>query len=589
MVRRDFCMLMMILLIMGSFLVSSGLGQTAGNVPQTIPAQSESPDTSQVAGSLMSSQSQPEAESSSTTVAASTAPLGFNRETLWRLVDAAGEIGILIIAVLALGIFLIALKLFQLLEDVKNSRWVLQQIEETKLEEMDKLISRLKQAHETYETASSKRFVNAMLSKVGSLHKKIAKLFRRSVTEVDQEKAARTSVFKLFSKLFEVFKSSQATEGFSDEVSSYREALKTQFNPFQTWMAFFSDTAGALGLLGTVWGMFLVFFRGSMEQREILSGMGIALATTILGLVVSIILNLCTSGVSHVFDNHLNTITKMADHLQLRLMKLGEQPVVHRRWVPEVERIVVEAPVEVEEKPGEPVKEVVPGEKFRPQKKMRRPYDIKVKSGQNQTGVVTKELKEPLVVLVEDEDGVGLEGVTVQFMVEGDGGKLANGMAIEMVETKEGSGGVAKTRWILGESAGLKFVTATVVGLRGKEARFMATALPAEPVHFSDSGNYQVGRLGEELAEPFVVRVTDGFGNPVSGVTVTFEIEDGDGRFRGTDGRFPEGKGAKCPVKTNEEGLAKVHFVLGKTPGATRVAAMSDTMRDKIVFQVFGK
>jgi biopolymer transport protein ExbB/TolQ len=40
--------------------------------------------------------------------------------------------------------------------------------------------------------------------------------------------------------------------------------------------------------MGTVWGMFTVFFQGSAEQEVILRGMGIALITTLLGLVVTI-------------------------------------------------------------------------------------------------------------------------------------------------------------------------------------------------------------------------------------------------------------------------------------------------------------
>ena len=40
-------------------------------------------------------------------------------------------------------------------------------------------------------------------------------------------------------------------------------------------------------------------------------------------------------------------------------------------------------------------------------------------------------------------------------------------------------------------------------------------------------GNNQNGTIGEPLIEPLVVRVTDGFGDPVAGVTVVWSAETG--------------------------------------------------------------
>ncbi len=60
-------------------------------------------------------------------------------------------------------------------------------------------------------------------------------------------------------------------------------------------MWFISDSEGALGLLGTVWGMYTTFMGGIMQPQYIIGGMGVALVTTLYGLIASLIINLFTT------------------------------------------------------------------------------------------------------------------------------------------------------------------------------------------------------------------------------------------------------------------------------------------------------
>jgi hypothetical protein len=72
------------------------------------------------------------------------------------------------------------------------------------------------------------------------------------------------------------------------------------------------------------------------------------------------------------------------------------------------------------------------------------------------------------------------------------------------------------------------------------------------------------------LASPFVVKVTDTNGNPVSGVPVTFNVTSGGGRLAGGV--------TQLVVNSNAQGLASVSFTVGPNPGVNTVTASSGTL-----------
>ena len=80
------------------------------------------------------------------------------------------------------------------------------------------------------------------------------------------------------------------------------------------------------------------------------------------------------------------------------------------------------------------------------------------------------------------------------------------------------------------------------------------------------SGNGQSGTAGQPLSSPFVVKVTDGSGNPVAGTTVTFTVTGGGGTI------YP---GA---ASTNSQGLASATLTLGPAAGTNTVVAASGTL-----------
>jgi hypothetical protein len=79
-----------------------------------------------------------------------------------------------------------------------------------------------------------------------------------------------------------------------------------------------------------------------------------------------------------------------------------------------------------------------------------------------------------------------------------------------------------------------------------------------------DSGNSQYGYVGEDIQNPLSVMVTDRFGNPVSGISINFEIVSGDANIEG---------GKTKTVVSNVSGRASVTVTLGYTTGTVTVEA----------------
>jgi len=124
----------------------------------------------------------------------------------------------------------------------------------------------------------------------------------------------------LATRLLVFYKSAAATIDMHQEITSFVEQKTEKFEAFKNRLTFLSDSAGALGLLGTVWGVFLTFFGGSLDSEKILNGMGIALITTLLGLIVSLIINFFGTEINSVFQKRMELVLKKGDELRLRLL-----------------------------------------------------------------------------------------------------------------------------------------------------------------------------------------------------------------------------------------------------------------------------
>lgn len=155
---------------------------------------------------------------------------------------------------------------------------------------------------------------------------------------------------------------------------------------------------------------------------------------------------------------------------------------------------------------------------------------IAMVNGNGQSAQVGEQVPNPLVVVVTDDAGDPVEGVSVSWSAQG-GGSVSSGT----VET--GSNGQASVVRTLGPTPGQQTTVASVSGLTGSPVTFTSTATEGPPGGgIVITVNPPTQALTKEVFDPSAqpaVRVTDA-GDPAVGVQVTASIATGSGVLEGT-------------------------------------------------------
>lgn len=179
-----------------------------------------------------------------------------------------------------------------------------------------------------------------------------------------------------------------------------------------------------------------------------------------------------------------------------------------------------------------------------------------VQNGNNQNGPSNAPLPVPVAVRVTDAGGVAVPGAAVSFQVRQGGGTVSAASSVSDAT------GVATSTWTLGASLGAQQLVA-LLGAGTDSAVFTAVATVGSPAQILlISGNGQVGRSDQALANPLVVEVTDAAGKPLPGASVVFAQG-----LANTDG-FTSAN----PATTGADGTASVTWTLGKNAGNSTVA-----------------
>jgi len=179
-------------------------------------------------------------------------------------------------------------------------------------------------------------------------------------------------------------------------------------------------------------------------------------------------------------------------------------------------------------------------------------------SGDGQSGPAGAELAEPLSVTVT-EDGAPAADVPVAWNVLTGGGSMA------AASSNTSAQGIATMRWTLGAAVGNQTARAVVNGAAGSPVAFSATAVAGEAANLAVAdGSGQSAEAGAALADPLQARVTDGSGNGVAGITVTWTVTAGGGSVN------------PASSATNGSGIATTVWTLGDTEGAQEVEASVD-------------
>jgi len=134
-----------------------------------------------------------------------------------------------------------------------------------------------------------------------------------------------TRASRLMYQMITTFDKTNRAEPIGDDINQFLVAERDSFETFNRVNGFLSETAGALGLLGTVWGIFQTFHAGKLDGPTILQGMSISLVTTLVGLIISLVLNMGGTYVFSIFNGQLNLLANRAEELRQALLYLEKK------------------------------------------------------------------------------------------------------------------------------------------------------------------------------------------------------------------------------------------------------------------------
>jgi adhesin/invasin len=196
------------------------------------------------------------------------------------------------------------------------------------------------------------------------------------------------------------------------------------------------------------------------------------------------------------------------------------------------------------------------------------PAAINILQGNGASGRVGEALAEPLIVEVLDGVDRPVAGATVVVELTG---AVAEPDTLTTDQLGKGSAEITLGGEV-GEESGAVRVIAPESPVE-VEASFTVIAVASSANGLASlSGDGQTGPVGTALADPLVVEVTDAFGNPIEGVTITWTAQGG-------------GSVSAPSTVTDGQGLASVTRTLGPTAGAqTTLAASAGLAGSPVVF-----
>ncbi|MFQ5649774.1 MAG: Ig-like domain-containing protein [bacterium] len=184
------------------------------------------------------------------------------------------------------------------------------------------------------------------------------------------------------------------------------------------------------------------------------------------------------------------------------------------------------------------------------------PSKIMRESGNDGTATVNGALV--VSIKITDLFDNPVENADANFeVVQGGGGILSH-------DEKSNSLGVARATVLMPQNAAEVLVKASSDDLPGFFVTFTLHAVAGSAANLLlYDGDNQEGTIARPLVYPLQVRVTDGFGNPVSGIEI---------RWIGTIGG---GNVTPDRSTTDETGVAAADFTLGSQPGTNKAQAFS--------------
>jgi len=192
-------------------------------------------------------------------------------------------------------------------------------------------------------------------------------------------------------------------------------------------------------------------------------------------------------------------------------------------------------------------------------------------SGTKQTGPAGTNLPNPLVAKAQDSYKNGVPGVTVNFSAN-------KGAVPNPASAVTDANGLARTVLQLPTTVATTNTTASASGVpRSSSFVEYSVAGPGASVTVT-GGNNQTASAGTQLPQSLTVVVADQYGNPVSGVSVTFDDGGAGGGFANPN-----------PGLTSSTGTVTQLYTLPATPGTVTINATASGVSNPAVFTETGQ
>ena len=127
---------------------------------------------------------------------------------------------------------------------------------------------------------------------------------------------------RLLEGMMQVWHSSPSSLG--QESGAVLETARAAYQRTQRLVGFFASTAGGLGLLGTLVGIYALFSAETRDAQTIFAGIAIAIVSTLLGIVVSIILELLEAVIHSWISRYVERAEAWAAAVRYRLLSLKD-------------------------------------------------------------------------------------------------------------------------------------------------------------------------------------------------------------------------------------------------------------------------
>ncbi len=138
--------------------------------------------------------------------------------------------------------------------------------------------------------------------------------------------AQRSAPDSLYTRLLSgILQLHRNPEAMGREVRDVATAAHMAYERTQRIIHYCSSTAGGLGLLGTLVGIYALFSAGTRDPQTIFSGIAIAVVSTLLGIVTSILLEFFETLMHGHVSRYIESAQTWAQNVRSRMLFLSEQ------------------------------------------------------------------------------------------------------------------------------------------------------------------------------------------------------------------------------------------------------------------------